>query len=318
MVLIGGPILLLFVADRAIVLYQSHWEWVARETPPQQLDPYRVEAILRTTEPGWRNVFILGDSTAEAALDTAALDGVFARRGLRFKTLSIGNAPTVTFGFLANDLLALHPSAVVLVVSPYNLRDRDFYEQIYTYDVRVVPALFAPREILAHVGFHLRGLIGQANVLFRHQRALQRTVAIRLGVDTWTKLEIETLRAEIRASRDKSPFLIWAVSKVIDDYQNPNMRAVDLLARSFRKRGTKFVVVESAIYPLRGQFVGENRASAFRDRLDTAAKHDGFTFIAAPALPHFTLDDFRDQTHLNEAGRSKFTNAIAQKLGGLL
>jgi hypothetical protein len=316
--LIGGPILLLFAVDRAIVLYRPHWEWVARETPPQQLDPYRVEAILRTTEPGPRNVLILGDSTAEAALDTAALDGAFARRGLRFKTLSIGNAPTVTFGFLANDLLALRPSAVILVVSPYSLRDRGFYEQIYTYDVRVVPSLFRPREILGHLGFHLRGFLAQTNVLLRHQQALQRAAAIRLGVDTWRSLQIETLQAGIRAAREKGPLFTWAVGKAPDSYQNPNMRAVDLLARKLRERGTKLVVVESASHPLTGLFVGAKRTAAFRNRLDTAAKDDGFTFIAAPALPRFTLDDFRDQTHLNEAGRRKFTNAVAQELDGLL
>jgi hypothetical protein len=307
--LIGGPILLLTMVDRAIVLDRPLWNWIAREAPPQQLDPLRVEAILRTTPSGRRNVFVLGDSTAEAAVDPGALDRALAPKGRLTGVISIGGAPTVTFGLLARSILALDPSAVVLVVSPYTLRDEGFYDQTYTYDARVVPDLFVPSEILSHLSFHLQGLAGQA---------LQRVAAIRLGLNTWTNLRIETLQAGIRASREKGPLLTWTTGKNPVHYPNPNTRAIALLARRLRARGAKLVVVESPVHPLTGLYVGEKRYARFRKYLGRLAGEERFTFVAAPDLPDFPLEEFRDQTHLNEVGRRAFTDAIAHKLDDLL
>jgi len=109
------------------VLCKPHWEWVARQVPPQILDPYRVEAILRTTPRGRRNVFLLGDSTMDAGRTSRPSIVPSRTRDCASRTLSIGGSPTLAFGFLARAIAALEPSAVVLLVSPYSLRSRGFY-----------------------------------------------------------------------------------------------------------------------------------------------------------------------------------------------
>ena len=65
-------------------------------------------------EPGRQNVPILGDSTARAALSPGALTDAFADRGLAFSHMVIDGTSSVAFGFLANDLLDLDPSAAIL------------------------------------------------------------------------------------------------------------------------------------------------------------------------------------------------------------
>ena len=75
------------------MLWRGHWEWVAREVPSQILDPYRIEGLLRSTAPGPRNAFLLGDSTMDAGADVERLDRAFEDRGLRFRTLTVGGTP---------------------------------------------------------------------------------------------------------------------------------------------------------------------------------------------------------------------------------
>lgn len=296
------------------MLSRSHWVWVAREVPPQVLDPYRLEGILRTTTPGARNVFFLGDSTAEAGVDVGALDRDFASEGLRFRTLSIGGTPTLAFGFLARPLSALRPSAVVLLVSPYGVRSRHYLDSTYTYDVRVVPELFTAREFLADPSFHLEGLSEQANVLFRHRRAMQQALAIRLGNESWAHLQRDRLREGIRQSMEHSPLLAWMREIEPDAYPNPNTRAIEVLARHLRGAGSRFIVIEAPGHPLTGLLIRPERARAYREMLQAMARRDGFTFVSAEDLPAFDLEDFRDQTHLNEKGRRMFTDALEKIL----
>jgi hypothetical protein len=310
---VGGPVLLLTVVDRAVVLNEAHWKWVAREVPTQLLDPYRIEAILRTTPPGPRNVLLLGDSTMEAAADLPALNRELGPRGLRAQTVTIGGTPTLAFGFLARAVADLRPSMVVLMVSPYSVRSENFLEATYTYDVRAVPDLFPPRALIDDFSFHLAGAAGQANVLFRHRRAMQRAAGVRWGSESWRKLRMETIRAGIKESRAGGPLLRW-MQRPPDTYPNPNTRAIDLLARRLHAAGAKLVVIEGPIHPLTGLMIRESRYAAFRARMKEQARAGGFTFRDAGSLPPFTLEDFRDQTHLNDQGRRTFTRALTDIL----
>jgi hypothetical protein len=312
-VILGGPILLLFLVDRAIVLWRGHWEWVAREVPTQILDPYRLEGILRTTAPGRQNVFLLGDSTMDAGADVEGLDRAFEAQGLRFRTLTIGGSPALAFGFLARPIAALQPSTVVLLVSPYGVRSRNFLETTYTYDARAVPDLFTTREVVADPSFHLEGVAEQSNVLFRHRRAMQQALAIRAGTRHWRDLQRDVLRAGIRQSLGASPFLKW-VRGGPDVYPNPNTRAIARLARLVRAQGGRLIVVETPGHPLTRLFVRPERAAAFRGTMRAMAAAGHFTFVSGEALPTFELEDFRDQTHLNDRGRRSFTGALEKIL----
>jgi hypothetical protein len=312
--LLIGPVLLLTAVDRAIVLWRAHWAWVAREVPPQLLDPYRIEGILRTTPPGPRTVFLLGDSTMEEDTDRAALDRAFARQGLRFRTLSIGATPALAFGFLARPIAALRPSAVVLLVSAYGVRSRNFLDSTYTYDALVAPDLFTARELLSDPFFHLEGLAEQSNILFRHRRAMQQALAIRWGKESWRHLQREQLREGIRQSMRRSPLLAWVSERAPDAYPNPNTRAIEVLARRLRAVGCRFIVIESPGHPLTGLLVRPARARAFHEMMRAMATRDGFTFVSAEQLPQFVVEDFRDQTHLNEQGQRTFTDALEKIL----
>jgi hypothetical protein len=312
--LIGGPILLLWGADRAIVLSRPHWEWVAREVPPQLLDPYRIEGILRTTPPGRRNVFLLGDSTMEASADVGALNRAFAAEGLRFRTLTIGGTPTVAFGFLAHPIAALRPSVAVLLVSPHSVRSENFLDSTYAYDARAVPDLFTARQVVADGSFHLEGLAEQSNVLFRHREAMQQAAAVRWGSGNWRRLTRERLREGLRQSLQGGGILRWLRKREPETYPNPNTRAIELLARLLRAEGGRLVVIESPIHPLTGLFMRPERLEAFRGLLRGMAKRDGFIFVSAGELPEFELEDFRDQTHLNDRGRRAFTGALEKIL----
>ena len=320
LLLLGAPLLLLAIVDRAVVLSGPHWRWVALEVPSGLLDPYRVEAILRTTDPGPQNVFILGDSTAAATLDTAALEHELDGRGLRFRTLSIGGAPTLTFAFLLNQILVLQPSAIILFVSPYALRSRHFYEYVHPYDARVVRDLFTLQEVLDNAGFHLAGLFGQVNILFRHRRSMQYAAAVRLEMNSWGALKAEQLRAElgIFAGAAQGPLQTWMKDRAPDSYENPNARALDLIARRCGELGVKLLIVETLMQPTTALVVGEERGQTFRARVRAIADARGVAFMTRAELPALQDRDFADHMHMNERGRQQVSGGVAARLREIL
>jgi hypothetical protein len=300
------------VVDRAIVLYRPHWEWVAREVPPDLLDPYRLEAVLRTTRPGRHNVLILGDSVIDSALDTKRLNEALKDRGYRFTVLRIGGTPTVGVGFLANQLLELDPSAIVLAAGAYTIRSRDFYDGIYTYDVRLVPELFTLMEVLEHPGFHLAGLAGQANVLFRRRHSLQRVAAVRWGSSSWDRLRLEHAKKRLESSLGASPLLLWIRDRDPETYPNPNTRAMSLLARRTGSQGARFVVLESPTHEHVSLLLGKERSEAFLHHAGEMAKAHGFAVVKSTEVADLTLEDFKDHTHLNDHGRKVYTDGAIE------
>lgn len=300
------------------MLSSAHWAWAAREVPQGLLDPYRVEAVIHSTEPGPKNVFVLGDSVVDSALDVDELNDALAERGRRYTVLRIGGSPTATFGFLANPLLSLEPSAIILTVNGYSLRSKAFTDHIYTYDVHVVRDLFTWREILAEPGFHLAGLAGQANVLLRLRHSLQRAAAVRLGLSTWQRVHLEQMRLQMEASQGQGPLRRWIKDHAGDTYPNPNTRAVALLARKAREAGVKLIVLETPYHPHLALLAGEGRLQAVRALLERMAREEGFTYIRADEMATFGIDDFKDHTHLNEAGRRIFTEAAIGLFPGIV
>lgn len=304
----------MFGIDRAIVWYRPHGQWIAKEIPRQTYDPYRVEAQLRTIEPGRRNVLMVGDSTSEASVDLKQLNRHFARQGFEFNILSIGGAPTVEFGLLTNALVDLDPSAVVVFASPYTLRSGDIYPSIHTYDVRTVPALFTVQEVLDHVPFHLSGMASQAHVLVRHRQAMRRIGAIYLGLDSWSGYASDRMKRKLKMLRNQidGPLMTWVrnQAKAPDVYPNPNTRAIELLARRLGERNVHLVVVEASIHPLFRMLLRPQRLKAFRETVTAIAAEQPMVFLDASHMPVLEDADFKDHSHLNARGRRRFTEAL--------
>jgi hypothetical protein len=308
------------MVDRAFLSYQPHWEWVARQFPPNQIDSYRIEGILRTTPARAGNVVILGDSTALASLDPAALGRDFAAEDLHFVPITLGGTQTVAFGLLADRLLALDPHAAILVVSAYSTRAAISYDSLNVYDVRAVPALFTLDEVVRHPQFHLLGLLGQASTIFRHRWILEQEIQVRLGMTSWGALQREQLRARLRGfrRRDFGPLVNWLRAGMPTAYPNPNTRAVSYLARRLRERGATLVLMESPAHPLMRMITAARRDDPFRDYMRALAGHEGLVYVANDELPELTLDDFADQSHLNEHGQALVTAAVAARLHDVL
>jgi hypothetical protein len=316
--LIGGPILALAAMDRAVVLWDSHWAWAARQVPPLVLDPYRVEALLRSTPAGSQNVPILGNSIAEMGLDAAMLEQRFAAAELRFPKLTIGGTPALTFGMMAEDIAALKPRAAIFVASAPSLRSRGYLDHVYTYDAAAAAKLFTPQEALAEALFHLHGAVGQLNVFARHRRALQRAVLVRTGRLDWADLERQSNRVRLRHMLEGSDaFQSWIRDRAPDELENPNTRALGHLAQRLRRLAAPLIVVEAPVHPLT-ELLAAKRLKRYQTRLAELAETEGFTLIEADELPAMDENDFADMVHANPQGRERLTGFIADRLAGTL
>ena len=309
---------MLVAVDRAVVLYTPHWKWAAREVPKGLLDPYRVEATLRSTEPGRHNVLILGDSVIDSALDMDRLGEGSGTEGRRYTLLTIGGSPTVAFGLLANQILALEPSAIILALNGYTLRSLGYYDQIYSYDLRAVPELFTFEDVLKEPGFHLSGLAGQANILVRRRHSLQRAAAVKFGFSSWDRIALEHSRLRFEASIGKSPLKTWIRDRSPESYPNPNTRAVGRLSRLARNGGARLVVLETPFHPYLARLAGVKRLELIRAEIVRMSRDEGFDYLRIDEIVAIGIEHFRDQTHLNEEGRRIFTEAAIDLFPRLL
>ena len=313
--LLGGPILALVAIDRAVVLSHAHWAWVAREVPPLTLDPYRVEGLLRATAPDRRNVPILGNSIAEMGFDSAELERRFSADGLRFPKITLGGSPALTFGMLADAVVALEPRAAVFVASAPALRSRDYLGHVYAYDVFAVPHLFTFDELLAEPRFQLEGLVGQLHVFARHRAALRQALLVSLGRETWERRTRAVERVRLRHMLEgKDALQSWLRQRSPDVYPNPNTRSLAWLAQRLREHDARLYVIDAPVHPMVLQLGGRRRLGRYREELRELAAQDGFELIAAEALPEFDERDFADWVHLNARGRERLTALLAEKL----
>ena len=310
---------MLSAVDLALTRWDAHWAWVAREVPPLVFDPYRLEGTLRSTPPGPANVALLGNSITEMAFDRGALELRFAERGLRFPKLTLGGAPALSFGMLADDIAALEPTVAVLLVTAPSLRSRGYEDHVYTYDLAAAAELLTPGEWLADPRFHIDGAAGQLHVLARHRRAMQRTALVRLGRLEWADLEREAHWLRIRHMRDgQDQWQTWVSDPVPDVYPNPNTRALGRLARRLRERGGRLVVMEAPSHPIQALLVPRPRVEAARAELARLAAADGFTLLDRTELPALAADEFGDWVHANARGRERLTAFLADYLAKTL
>jgi hypothetical protein len=291
---------------------------VAREVPPLVLDPYRLEGVLRSTPPGRANVALLGNSVTEMAFDRGALEARFADRGLRFPKLTLGGAPALSFGMLADDVAALEPRVAVYVVSPPSLRSRGYEDHVFSYDAGAALELFAPAEWLASPRFHIDGAAGQLHVLARHRRALQRAALVRLGRLAWADLEREARWLRVQHMRDGvDQWQTWLTGEP-DVFPNPNTRALARLARRLRESGARLVVIEAPVHPVQALLVPRGRVEATRAELARLAAAEGFTLVPREALPPLGEEGFSDWVHANAHGRERLTAFLAGALAPML
>lgn len=314
-----GPVLALVAVDRAIVHWRAHWAWVAREVPPLALDPYRLEGILRSTAPGRQNVLLLGNSVTEQGFDGGALEQRFAQRGLRFPKLTLGGAPALTFGMLAQPIAELEPTLALLVVSPPSLRSEGYEDYVYAYDAREVPELFSAREWLATPRFHIDGFAGQLHVLARHRRAMQRAALVWMGTLDWYGLEHEEAKARIGRMLDGADMLqAWLQQPVPDAYPNPNTRALGVLAQRLREHGARLVVLEAPSHPIQALLLPPERIAAAHRELEQLAAEDDFALVTREELPPLDEDDFSDWVHASARGRERLTAFLGDYLARTL
>ncbi len=309
----------LVAADRALVLWPAHWAWVAREMPVRVSDPYRVEALLRSTPPGRRNVPILGNSLAERGLDPAELERRFAAQGLRFPSITIGSGPALAFGMLANSVADLEPRAAIFVAGPLSLRSLPQLHRVRVYDLRSVPDLFSARDVLREPGFHVAGLFGELSVLLRHGRALRNAARVRLGLGQWDPHgggPIDARSGEYGPGSDS--WLNWIREPVPDSYPNANTRALAYLSRRLRESGARLLVIDAPVLATSQTQSVSARIDRYRQFLLELSAEAGFELLEPDPPVVYRPEDFLDGVHPSDSGRARFTAALIESLGDRL
>lgn len=316
------PILALWSLDRAILGWTAQWQWVSEHVPALTFDPYRAEAILRTIPGAGRSVPILGNSTAEFAIDGKRLEQIFSEQGLLFPKVTIGNSSALTFGMLARSICGLAPPMAIFVsTGPISLGSEIDYARVFSYDPFAAPALFDLREALDHPGFHFDGAISSLHILARHRSAIQRTLLVRAGLADWGDLAGFDFRRRMALALQDAlapPEELPLPPPIHDRYPNPNSRALGYLAECLTAQGGRLLVVPSPPHPFGQMLISRSRQERYLVELAELGRAHGFDWVAPDELPDFEESDFSDWLHATMEGRDTYTRFLVPRIRSTL
>ena len=90
-----------------------------------------------------------------------------------------------------------------------------------------------------------------------------------------------------------------------------NMNALDLLLAKFKSRGARVVAFEGQVNPGMTSAESLGQRVEARQNLELLFQRNGFPFVpVSDQQSVFTAADFRDNTHLNESARDRFTEYV--------
>ena len=344
LLLLLGPAL--GVALPELLVRQGDFLWTSLAARPEQ----RGIGLLRLAHPGEFDVVALGSSVAFEAIDEEHLERCLRPASGRTLNLGMPRNPAVGCAMQLPEVLRLRPRVIVYVASRADLASELDPKLTQTYHPGVAWRLFPLGHFFEHAGWHSDGVLGWLSAIHRHRAGL-RSVAVReqrrprRGRDQFpvTPAAQRVAAARARASDERHP----------PSAEGPNVRALGLMARAARDAGVVFVVLQAPTYPLDRGSSGERQSfqpeldslleqlaegrepgdrapftpagpTGFRDAAQPAesesrlARRAGYHHIPAPRLGRFTSEDFRDATHLSQAGRRRLTEALARELRPLL
>ncbi len=301
-------------SDAALRASPGFWRYALTATESHASRELRLEAGLRLTAPGSLDTVILGSSIARDAVSPADLGrklGVGARGA---RTFHVAAGFPAEVAMLADRFAGLRARRAVFPVTHWTLHRGLGNGGFRFYDASLAAGIFTPGEIIADFGEHASGVLRSAHVVVRHRKALRERL--------WTSVFGRTTEPRY------VPLSVLKAGALIDEdlrratvegdftCEAPNVRALVALGRRLAAAGTRLVLVAT---PVDTSWHSEQAIPDLLDRcLGERAGEGAFDYIPFAAMPGFSTDEFRDTDHLNEAGRRRYTEALAKNLQRLV
>jgi len=291
---------------------------------PSLSDPLRLDIFYKKAESSpQKKVFLIGTSQGREAFNASVLTERFDRK-IGFYNMGSAAYSAIDFYMEIDRIIDAKPD--LLVYMPYIgnfYLDYDFKRLKYYYNPKVLP--FISKDIGTHVflekkWFIFDAYLSDALYFYKYREGLKPILfnvldymIFRLGKTVEPKyFRYDTSRGseyfenQVRAFKGSKFYF--------SQYTDIEKQALQKVIDSIQKSKIPFIIIDGPVNPkIAGAYEFEV-GTAYDEFLAEIADVNHVTFLSKADMPQFPSDQFIDFTHLNSAGRAKFTDFFAEYL----
>lgn len=322
-----GAIVLFLVFQCVLLESKSFWRFCYLYSTPGRDDALRVEAQLKLLSVNDKNirVFLIGSSQTREDFDTDYLNKYFSRANVNFCNFGIAGTASPIDMFMLKDKLS-NKKPVFIFYMPYiesfYMDKYDFSTMVNYFEPSILPYFLRYegfKDIVAQRGYFIDSFLGKIFLFYRYRESFVRILYTAINYHISGNKISEPLRYAHQENRPKSYFIEEIKKAGGNRYKTNSCLELNkvlfcLFAKDIISKGIKLIVLDGPTHPLFKECYRKEINYEYNDFLRRQSLGLGFIYLDSNNLPKFNETEFIDFTHLNEKGRTKFNNFIAQFL----
>jgi len=288
--------------DQLLLRSDAFWRLAcARDTDDAQ--PLFIDRALRAVEPAQIDLVVMGSSVAGDDVDLPALAPAVGATPESSLLLALPQATITELSMLAPRVADLRPRVVVMVVTSLFLLESSAPDALRFYDPGTALSIYGWAGLFQERAAHASQLLGASHVVIRWRRQLRAALFQGPLAATGAQRRAGAAQeAERRAAR-------FEVAPACEGAQVEALRAT---REHVAAAGAALVVARAPIRAGAASVTGAGRA--LRPCLSGLAEEVGFVYVGSGGRARFRREHFEDRIHLNAAGRTRFTEHLAEAL----
>lgn len=321
-------ILLLLCIEIGISQSSVFWIFCSRYAQPSIDDGVRLESILRTMpEDGKKTtIFLTGSSQMREDIDLHYLGSELKQNNAVIYNLGIYGATPIEMYMLRNKLLAKRPDIIVYIAFAGTFyddyQDNDFQRMKYYFSPAVMPFFIkhlGTKTVIKQKAAFIDSSVGMLSSLYKYRDSIGRQVLYAFERLFSPETEPVVRTYAYSESLPESYFI-----KEIEiangqrfspkPYSKMAFELFSLFAKDAVTNGSRFIYINGPTHPRCKELYKKEVETEYDSILSHQAAEIGFTYLSERDLPTFEENEFIDFTHLNEAGRAKFSDFLKKEL----
>lgn len=270
-----------------------------------------------------RKIFLTGSSQARQGLDARYLNSKFSKNNVTFYNLGFAKANPIDMFMLNNILLKKKPETIIYLTYVGNFyQDYDFRKMKYYFNPNIVPYLVKyldSKTLLSHTDAFVDSFLGEVSVFYKYRSSFQKIAMVVLKDSLGIEKRFMPCLFKYRVDKPQS-FFLTVIEKAhkqkfhLTKSTQLSQDMFNLWAQAVLAKKIRLIVIEAPTHPLLKETYSMELNTDFHSFLTTQARELGFIYLSTENLPTFSENEFTDFSHLNAAGRRKFTDFLENYL----
>ncbi|MBT3181570.1 MAG: hypothetical protein HN337_03560 [Deltaproteobacteria bacterium] len=317
-------IVVVFASQQLLTRSTAYWTYLYKNSNPKFDDGLRFAAVANGIDKNKKKALIMGASQARENVDIGALNNSFSNEDITFYNLGISQGQAVDFFMTKNLVMNTNPDLIIfvgdlnMISSPYMFTKLRLYFHpsiIYQWI-----EILGWRYLWEHKKETLHAFLGYIFPVYQFRESFGRILQNELAINILNKKRKPFKRFAYSGMRRKTIYEDLdntLQSDKTDDIASPeeiamNEALFERFIEGITDRGIPFIMIDAPYYKNAKETYFGEIYPGYDKYINSLSKRYNFSYYSDADTPIFDKEDFVDHTHLNAAGRRKFTTFLTE------